>query len=313
MTTRKIVEIGGRDAWHHLCFVLLGVLSLIVLWAPLSRLLTPSLNDEGYALLVPVISAALVYLERTTVFKAPRFSPLQSIPFLVAGALAWWASGTASLDPNDRLSLVVCTLIATWMAWFVLSYGTQCFHAALFPLLFLLLAIPLPTFAIDRIILLLQKGSAAVAYGLFKAFGVPVYWSGLTFSLPGVDIEVAKECSGIRSGVSLFITGLVAGHIFLRSGWRKVLLSALTLPIALFKNAVRIVTISCLGVYVDRSYLFGKLHRYGGLPFALIALAILGPTLLLLQQSESRSQDDTNEQRETMNQDAATPLIASQS
>ena len=62
------------------------------------------------------------------------------------------------------------------------------------------------------------------------------------------------------------------------------------IPIAIFKNAVRIVTLSSLGVYVDRGFLFGKLHHQGGLLFALIALAIFVPLLLLLQRSEIRSQ-----------------------
>jgi exosortase len=290
--TTQILKIRGHAARHHLCFLILGVLSLMVLWASLPMLSTLSLNDEAYsqALIVPLISAALVCLERKTVFRSPQFSPLSSSPFLLTGVVAWWASRSASLDQHLRPSLVVCALIAMWMAWFVLSYGTQCFHAALFPLLFLLLMIPLPLVAIDKITVVLQKGSAAVAYGLFRALGVPVFSSGLKFALPGVEVEVAKECSGIRSGISLLITGIVAGHVFFKSSWTKVLLSVLTVPIAIFKNAVRIVTISCLGVYVDRSFLFGKLHRYGGVPFALIALAILGPVLLVLRRAETRSQ-----------------------
>jgi exosortase len=312
MTTQKILEIRGLAARHHVCFLLLGVLSLMVLWAPLTMVLMLSLHQETYShtLIVPLISAALVYLERRTVFRAPKFSPLKSAPFLLAGVIAWWASRSASLDQNVRLSLFVCALIATWIAWFVLSYGTQCFHAALFPLLFLLLMIPLPLVVIDKIILVLQKGSAAVAYGLFRALGVPVFSSGLKFALPGVEVEVAKDCSGIRSGISLLITGIVAGHVFLKSSWTKILLSVLTVPIAIFKNAVRIVIISCLGVYVDRSFLFGNLHRYGGVPFALIALAILGPVLLILRRAETPNRKD--QQREMRNQKAGTSWIASQ-
>jgi exosortase len=286
MTTPTAFQLrGGRPVEHHVCFLLFGVLSLIVLWTPLSMLLTLSLHDDRYShvLIVPLISLALVFFERRTIFRGLHFSPLQSAPFFLLAGIAYWASGSASssLEQNDRLSLVGCVLIATCLAGFVLCYGTKCFHAALFPLLFLLLMIPLPSAVIDRIILWLQEGSAVVAYKLFRAFGVPVFWSGFTFALPGVDIEIAKECSGIRSTISLLITGMVAGHLFLRSTWRQVLLSALTIPVAIFKNAVRIVTISCLGVY-------------GGVPFALIALAIIGPSLLLLQRAESKSQKSKN-------------------
>lgn len=68
------------------------------------------------------------------------------------------------------------------------------------------------------------------------------------------------------------------------------------IPLAIFKNAVRIVTLSSLGVYVDRSFLYGKLHHEGGLLFAIIALAIFVPLLFALQKSESRAETSQSTQ-----------------
>ena len=147
--------------------------------------------------------------------------------------------------------------------------------------------IPIPTVVFDKIVFALQKGSSEMTYVLFKLFGVPVFRQGFKFSLPGVEIEIAKECSGIRSSLALFITGILAAHVFLRSGWRMIVLSLAMIPLAIFKNAVRIVTLSWLGVYVDRSFLYGRLHQQGGILFALIALAIFVPLLFVLQKSES--------------------------
>jgi exosortase len=294
MTVLSTSEIRERPERHHLCFLLFAILAIIALRSPLKLLLTLSLRDDRYShiFFVPLISVALIWLARRTVFCRLRFSVLHSVPFLLAAIAGYWVSLNApvSVGQDGRVILASCTLIAVWMAGFVLCYGMQSFRAALFPLLFLLLMVPLPPLVIDKAILLLQKGSAVAAYGLFRAFGVPVYWSGFKFALPGVEIEVAKECSGIRSCISLLITGIVAGHVFLNSNWNKLIFSLLTIPVAIFKNAVRIVTISCLGVYVDQSFLFGKLHRYGGVPFTLIALAILLPALLMLQRGEGNSQ-----------------------
>ena len=300
MTKRNVLVIRGLvirglAVEHHACFLLLGALSLILLWAPLTMLVKLSLQDERYShiLIVPLISLAFLYVERKKIFFGLHFSPLQSAPLLALGIIAFSIAGaSSSLDQSLRLSLTVCALISTWLAAFVFCYGVRCFRAALFPLLFLALMIPVPIAALDYVVFLLQKGSAAVAYVLFKLLGVPVFWSGgFKFALPGVEIEIAKECSGIRSTTALFITGILASHVFLRSGWRKILLSLLTIPIAIFRNAVRIVTISWLGVYVDQGFLFGKLHRYGGVPFALISLAILGPALWILQRTEANSRN----------------------
>jgi exosortase/archaeosortase family protein len=85
------------------------------------------------------------------------------------------------------------------------------------------------------------------------------------------------------------ITSLLAGHLFLGSLWRKGLLALLTIPIAIFKNAVRIVTISWLSVYIDRDYLYGRLHHSGGILFALVGFGIMLIVLFVLQKSETRT------------------------
>jgi exosortase len=186
------------------------------------------------------------------------------------------------------LFLAVFSFVIVLLGGFVLSYGSKAFRAALFPLCFLLLMIPIPGFLSERIVLALQRGSAEVTYALFKLSGVPVFRQGFTFSLAGVTIEVAQECSGIRSSLALFITSLLAGHVFLRSTWRRIFLSVFAIAMGIVKNGVRIVTLSLLGVYVDSRFLTGSIHhRYGGTVFTPLALAVLVPVLWLLQKSES--------------------------
>jgi exosortase len=206
----------------------------------------------------------------------------------VAGIVLFFVAQSqfSDLNSTDHLSLVMVAIVLVWMAGFVLCYGMKSFRAALFPLLCLLMMIPIPTIALEKIVVALQEGSAVMTYALFKLMAVPVLWQHFKFSLPGVEIEIAKECSGIRSSLALFITSILAGHVFLQSNWRRLSFSLFTVPVVIFKNAVRIVTISCLGVYVDAGFLHGRLHRYGGLPFSLISLAILLPLLFALQKSE---------------------------
>jgi exosortase len=183
-------------------------------------------------------------------------------------------------------SLTILGVALLLTAEFVLCFGGRALWVAIFPFLFLFLIVPLPPELMDKAVLGLQKGSADMSYGLFKLIGMPVFRDGFQFSLPGVDIEVAAECSGIRSSLSLFLSSLLVGHLTLRSGWIRVVFSLLTIPVVIFKNAVRIVTISSLGVYVDRGFLHGNLHKYGGLPFSLLAIAILFLVLISLKRAE---------------------------
>jgi hypothetical protein len=48
-------------------------------------------------------------------------------------------------------------------------------------------------------------------------------------------------------------------------------------------------------MYVDPSFLFGTLHRDGGIVFFLLGLLLLLPVLLLLQRGESTAVAGTKE------------------
>ena len=146
--------------------------------------------------------------------------------------------------------------------------------------------VPIPEILLNRVIMWLQAGSVEASYVAFQLVGVPVFRTGSVLSLPGVTIEVAEACSGIRSslvmlGVSLWPDTSSSG----RPG-RKFSCFLATLPRLIAKNAVRIVTLTLLSVYVDPQFLAGSLHHQGGVVFFLLALVPLVPILLVLQGSE---------------------------
>jgi len=142
---------------------------------------------------------------------------------------------------------------------------------------------------------LLQAGSAEIAEILFNLTGVPVLREGLVFRLASVNIEVARECSGIRSTIALFILALPVVHYGLHSLWKKLFFLACAFFMMILKNGMRIVTLTLLAMYVDPSFLFGKLHRDGGIVFFLLGLLLLLPVLLLLQRGESPALAGTKE------------------
>jgi hypothetical protein len=66
----------------------------------------------------------------------------------------------------------------------------------------------------------------------------------------------------------------------------KISLAVSIIPLALLKNALRIVVITLLGIYVDRGFLTGQLHRNGGIVFFLLSVSLLVIELRLLQRCE---------------------------
>jgi exosortase len=190
------------------------------------------------------------------------------------------------LSSDEKLSLEILAVIGLWMSFFIADYGTLAFKAARFPLLFLLLLIPIPDFLIDRIVFALQVGSATAADFLFRIMDAPVLKEGLVFRFPSLDVEVAKECSGIRSSLVLLITTLLMAEFSLRSGWRKLLAVLSVFVIVMLKNGMRIVTITLLTVYVDPRFLHSWLHTSGGILFYVLGLVCIVGTIILLKKWE---------------------------
>jgi exosortase len=231
-----------------------------------------------------------MYGKRREIFRATAYELRIGIPLvLVAVGTGWWFSLRLLSAPNDyRLSFVILAVLFTWVAGFLLCHGVRALRPARFPLLFLLLMIPIPRVLMEKVVLVLQVGTSDLIYALFRLAGTPLFRHGFTFELPGVGIVIAEESSSIHSAWALFITGLLVGHFFLRSFPAKACLSLLTVPIAIFTNAVRIVTIWFLATYVNIDFMSGNVRRHGGVLFSLISLLILLFSLWMLRKLESR-------------------------
>ena len=274
------------------------VVSSVLFAKPLIALVRLSLTNDNasHLILIPFLTAGLLFIERRTIFNNLSFDPGGGIFLFLSVIIAIsvrWAGD--KLIPDLRLTSNVVAVILLWIAGFAFSFGKAAVKSAHFSLLFLFLTVPLPNSLLERVISLLQSGSAEIADVLFNLTGVPVLREGLVFHLPGVNIEVARECSGIRSTMALFILALPVVHYGLHSLWKKLFFLTCAFFMMVLKNGIRIVTLSLLAVYVDPNFLFGTLHRDGGIVFFLLGLLLLLPVLLLLQRGESPALAGTKE------------------
>jgi exosortase len=153
----------------------------------------------------------------------------------------------------------------------------------------LLLAAPLPESFRTEAIVFLQNRSAEATGLLFQLANVPFNRTGVILILPRVTIEIAQECSGIRSSMVLLIATLVIGHLLVRSLWSKAGLVLLFVPLMIAKNGVRIFALSMLGMYVDPSFLAGRLHRNGGIIFLGLAFACTWSVAKVFHRIEART------------------------
>jgi exosortase len=287
----KIKEyLNQRNAF----FLLFFIMAFLMTYAPIKALYQSSSNREYYShlALIPLVSLYLFYQGRRVIFAEQKYSFRVGTPLLLIGALLYLGGlfSGVQFNQNDATSVIALSAVVFINGAFIFCYGFQAFKAALFPLLFLVFMIPMPSSLMENLIYFLQVGSTEFTNLLFMATGVPFLRDGFVFHLPGISVEVAKECSGIRSSMALFITATVAGHLFLRTRWKKVVLVFFIFPIAMFKNGIRIVTLTLLGAYVDPRILQSSLHREGGIPFFIVALVLMAPILFVLRKSEKKVQ-----------------------
>jgi exosortase len=281
------------------CFLFVSwiVFSSLLFSFPLIAFVRMSLanDDTSYLPLIPFISVWLLFVKSHKIFQHLSYDVLWGCGLLfLAGCVACasrLAAGRSSLDL--QLSGSILSLGLVWVAGFLLLFGRAAAKAGDFPLLFLFLMVPLPNFVLDQVIHLLQAGSAWITGAFFDLFGVPALREGLVFHLARFNIEVAKECSGIRSSMALLILALLVAHFRLKRFWIKTLFVASGLLMMIVKNGIRIATLTVLAVYVDPSFLTGRLHHEGGVLFFVLALLLLLPVLTLLQRWESRRPGDT--------------------
>jgi exosortase len=285
----KIVKMADK---RNILFILFSIIGLIIFYASFKELFRHSFHEELYShvILVPFVSGYFMYLRRKELFSDARYSYASGLVIILFGMMIYFIGSNqrTSLTPSDYLSLIIFSAVTFWIGGFLLFYGPRSFRVATFSLLFLFFLTPIPTIVVGKMIRLLQIGSTEAAYGLFKLTGVPILRDGFTFNLSGMSIEVAEQCSGIRSGLALVITSIVAGQLFLQTGWKKLILVLSAIPVTIMKNGLRIVTLSLLGTYVDPAILSSDLHKRGGIPFFILALVFMVPILWGLRKSEMK-------------------------
>ncbi len=241
----------------------------------------------SHLVLIPFVTIGLIWMSRQRMLATVQWDWPGGLILIGTGVALWLAARMwgAATHPGG-LSLLVGAMAVLWAGGFLLFYGRAALRAAAFPILFLGFMIPIPHGVLDVAVAALKRGSTEAVAGLFSLTGTPYHRDGFVFSLPTVVIEVADECSGIRSSIALVLTSLLAGHMMLSSPWTKTLLVLLVFPLTILKNGIRIVTVSLLAIHVDPGFLTGQLHHEGGIVFFLLALAILFPFFALLRRFE---------------------------
>jgi exosortase C (VPDSG-CTERM-specific) len=278
---------GPRKRLHY-CLVFMSLLVLIFIKGLISLAIHAAGSGlHSYILLVPLISAYLIWIEWKQFPGTYISSPGFAIATLAIGLAALAAGWILPLSHNDFLSFMSLSFVSLLATGGFIFLGRKWMRTAAFPISFLIFMVPLPDKVAYSMETALKLSSADAANFFFTISGTPILRDGVVFQLPGITLEVAQECSGINSSIVLFMTSLLASHLFLKSPWSRTLLVAVVIPLAILRNGFRILVIGWLCVEVGPHMIHSPIHKRGGPLFFALSLIPLFVLLWWLRRHEA--------------------------
>ncbi|MEO8204673.1 MAG: exosortase/archaeosortase family protein [Chthoniobacterales bacterium] len=156
-----------------------------------------------------------------------------------------------------RLLLWLIGLLATVSTFAVAGIlgGGSLIRAIAFPVLFLLLGIPWPTFLEQRITFPLMNAVAAIVGQTILFAGMPAQVFGTTITLSNCTIGIEEACSGLRSFQTALVLGLAAGELYSLTLKRRVLLFVFAAAFAFFENIARTFFLTWEGIRGGKEFI----------------------------------------------------------
>ncbi len=222
---------------------LLAIAVLWLYWPVLINLFTQLSTDEdfSYGLLLPLVSAYLVYLKWPEL-RCQSWRPSWLGLAVMALALGLYLGGKLAAEfYSTRVSFLI------FMAGvLLLTGGWKILRLLAFPLFLLVLMLPLPSIVTSYVTLPLQLISSRLAAKFLRFLGYPLLLQGNVIDLGVRQLQVVAACSGLRYILSLLALGIIFCYFYQRSLWKAAILLVALVPSAILANALRV---AGMGIY----------------------------------------------------------------
>ncbi len=267
-------------------WILVAVPLGLLYYEPLRSLVHQWNQDPNYShgFLVPLVSAYYLWDRRAELSGTPVTGPHPLGWLLVIGSMGLYILGRM----GDEMFTVRLSLLGVLSGIVLLLGGKEWFGKLRFPIFYLLFMIPLPYFLYNEIAVPLKLFAAKVSTAALHIMHYTLLREGNVLHLPGLTLEVADACSGMRSLVSVLALAAAVGWFFHKKGTYRVLLLALGVPIAIGVNVFRIIATGILAHHFGPQMAQGFFHEFAGLMIFGVALALLFTASFVLGRWERR-------------------------
>ena len=156
-------------------------------------------------------------------------------------------------------------------------FGWRVARLFVFPAAYLLFCIPLATF-LDFVTIHLRYLAGATSLSVLNGIGLEAVREGTAVISRGAHpfaVDIAEPCSGLRSLFALM--ALTAGYSYFNqpTWFRRAVLFAFSIPLAIAGNVARIVSICVIASCTDPQFATGFYHDYSGYIVFIVAIGLM--------------------------------------
>jgi exosortase len=202
------------------------------------------IGDDGHGNFIPLLVVGLMWWKRQELL-ALSFKTWWPGLLLIAGGLVLHMLGY--IVQQQRVSIV--GLFTGIYGLTGLVWGPRWLKATFFPFFLFAFMVPLGSLT-EKVTFPLRLMVTWIVEHLFNdLFGVGVIRAGtqLYDPLGKYQYEVAAACGGMRSLISIFLISVSYAFLVFRSPWKRFVMVAASLPLAVIGNTVRLATIVAAG------------------------------------------------------------------
>jgi len=278
--------------------MIVACLIVLVYWGSIQHLLIARWLRDGnwsHGWLIPLFSLYFLWMKRDELAVCKSRGSFVGAAILILSLfMLFFSAWRLRMGYPQALSIVGTIFGAT-----LLMGGWSVIRIAWFPILFLVLAIPLPDRVYVELTFPLRKLASSAAATLMPFFAQGLHTQAqavvIDYIMPGKPpgtLNVEEACSGMRLMMAFVTLGVAMAYLGDRPMWQRAIMMVSCLPIAVFCNTIRVTTTGLCWIYGYHDFAQGTPHQLLGIVTLGIALglyALIGYVLahLMVEDHES--------------------------
>jgi len=270
MIEKSSKQISVVDVWRvPLITISVLLVALLLIYLPTTMSMINTWNSSetfthGY-LILP-ISLWLIWRNRH------HFQPVQpvvnyyAIPLILIASFAWLVAYFVDVQVIQQLAMVslIPLIVFGLLGW-------QVTKTAIFPLFFLVFAVPMG----EALVPYLIEFTADFTVAMVQLTGIPIYREGTFFQLPTGNWSVVEACSGVRYLIASVTLGFLYAYLTYQSFYRRALFVIASILVPIIANGLRAFMIVMIGHFSDMQLATGVDHLIYGWIFFGFVIAIM--------------------------------------